>query len=192
MFSKKTVRDIDIDGRIVLLRADYNVPLQDGAISDDYRIRQSIATIQYLRERGCRIIICSHLGRPEGAPDQRFSLEPVAARLGQLLGINVSFLPHCIGDRVAVAARTLKAGDVMLLENLRFHPEEEANDRDFARQLAEPVEYFVQDGFGVVHRAHASTSAITEFLPGVAGLLLEKEVRQLSVAIDNPVRPLVA
>lgn len=192
IFNKKTIRDIEIDNRIVLLRVDYNVPLKDGQVTDDYRIRQSVATVQQLRQRNCRIIIISHLGRPDGKAEPTLSLEPVAQRLGELLGIEVSFVPATIGDQVAVAAKALQPGGVLLLENLRFHAEEENNDREFARQLADPAEYFVQDGFGVVHRAHASTSAVTEFLPSVAGPLLENEVRQLSVAIENPVRPLIA
>lgn len=192
MFNKKTLRDIDVNNRIILLRADYNVPLQAGQITDDFRIQQSVPTIQYLRQRSCRIIICSHLGRPDGAAKSELSLEPVATRLSELLGVQVKFVHEAIGDQVTVAAKQLEPGDVLLLENLRFYPGEKQNDREFARQLAEPAEYFVQDGFGVVHRAHASTSAITEFLPSIAGPLLENEVRQLTVAIDNPVRPLIA
>lgn len=192
MFNKKTIRDVDINGRTILLRADYNVPLKDGAVADDYRIKKSLPTLSYLRARNCKVIVISHLGRPDGAPNPDFSLSPIAVVLGQLLGIDVKFVPDCIGDQVAAAVKAMKTSDVILLENLRFHPEEEANDREFARAMATPAEYLVQDGFGVVHRAHASTSAVTEFLPSIAGLLLEEEVRQLKVAIDNPIRPLVA
>jgi len=191
MFNKKTIRDVELGGRTVLLRADYNVPVKDGQITDDYRLKKSLPTIEYLRQRGCKIIICSHLGRPAGQFDAQFSLEPVAKRLGELLGIEVKFVPECIGDQVAMAAKALQPAEVLLLENLRFHAEEETNDREFARQLADPAEYFVQDGFGVVHRAHASTSAVAEFLPSVAGLLLENEAQQLSIAVDNPLRPLI-
>lgn len=192
MFNKKTIRDLELDNRIVLVRADYNVPIQNQQITDDYRIRQSVPTLQALREKGCKIVVCSHLGRPEGTIHPDLSLAPTALRLGELLGIEVKFVPDAIGDQVAVAVKQLQPAEVLLLENLRFYPGEEANDREFARQLAEPIEYFVQDGFGVVHRAHASTSAITEFLPSVAGPLVENEVKQLRVAIENPVRPLVA
>jgi phosphoglycerate kinase len=192
MFNKKTIRDIDLTNRIVMVRTDYNVPIQNGQITDDYRIRQSLPTLTYLRERGCRIVVVSHLGRPNGQVNPEFSLEPVASRLGELLGIQVQFLSEAIGDRVKVAVKNLAPSQVVMLENLRFYPGEEPNDREFARQLSEPIEYFVQDGFGVVHRSNASTVAITEFLPSMAGLLLEKEYRNISGAIENPIRPLVA
>lgn len=190
MISKRTIRDIDMHDRIVMVRSDFNVPINNGQITDDYRIRQSIPTIQYLREHGCKIVIISHLGRPSGRVDPTLSLEPVASRLSELLGIEVKFLPVTIGDQVNVAVKAMNPTEVLLLENLRFNPGEEANDREFARLLSEPVEYYVQDGFGVVHRAHASTSSIYEFLPSVAGFLLENEIRQLSIAIENPIRPL--
>lgn len=192
MFNKKTIRDLELGGRIILLRADYNVPLSDGQITDDFRIQQSVPTIQLLRQQNCRVIVCSHLGRPNGVANPEFSLAPIAGRLGELLGVEVKFIPAAIGDQVSVAVKAMQPGEVIMLENLRYYPGEEQNDREFARALADPAEYFVQDGFGVVHRAHASTSAVTEFLPSVAGPLLETEVRQLSVAIENPVRPLVA
>jgi len=190
-FRKKTIRDVELNGRTILLRADYNVPVEGGQITDDYRLKKSLPTLEYLRRQNCKIIVCSHLGRPEGQVNPEFSLEPVAKRLGELLGIEVKFVPESVGDQVLQAVKTMQTADVLLLENLRFHAEEEANDREFAKLLAEPGEYFVQDGFGVVHRAHASTDAITEFLPSVAGLLLENEVQHLSVAVDNPLRPLV-
>ena len=193
--TKKTIKDVPLDGQRVLMRADYNVPLtKNGEIADDYRIVQSLPTIKHLLDRGCRIVICSHLGRPKGQVNQAFSLEPVAARLGELLGKPVGFIADCIGDRVSQAAKRLEAGQIILLENLRFHPEEEANDTAFAQALARDTgaSYFVQDGFGVVHRAHASTEAITQYLPSVAGLLLEKEVATITAAMDNPKRPLVA
>ncbi|MGH7196724.1 MAG: phosphoglycerate kinase [Candidatus Saccharimonadales bacterium] len=195
MFSKKTVKDVPIERQTVLVRADYNVPLNDnGTIADDYRIRASLPTLKYLIHAGCKVVVCSHLGRPEGTVNPKFSLESVAVRLGELLGEPVGFVPECIGDRVKVAVKHLANSRVLLLENLRFHPGEEQNDQTFAKQLAESsgATYFVQDGFGVVHRAHASTDAITHVLPSVAGLLIEKEVKTITAAMQNPPRPLVA
>jgi len=193
VFTKKTVRDIDLRGKTVLLRADYNVPLEaDGTISDDYRITQSLPTIQYLLDQHAKIIICSHLGRPKSSNDAACSLFPVAKRLQHLLKRQVNFVPDCVGPRAEKAAAVLKPGDVALLENLRFHPEEERNDDGFAKQLATLAEVFVQDGFGVVHRAHASTDAITHHLPAVAGLLLEKEVDTITTVMHKPVRPMMA
>ncbi len=193
MFTKKTIRDIDVAGKRVLLRADYNVPVgEDGTITDDYRIQQSLPTIQYLLGRGVKLIICSHLGRPEGKPDLKLSLAPVARRLGELLGKEVALVPDCVGQVAEEAAGKLQPGQIILLENLRFHPEEEANDDGFAAQLAKLADVFVQDGFGVVHRAHASTEAITHHLPSVAGLLLEKEVDTITRVMENPERPLMA
>jgi phosphoglycerate kinase len=193
-FPKKTVRSVPIDGKTVLLRADYNVPLENGAIADDYRITQSLPTITYLLERGCKVIICAHLGRPEGKPDPKYSLEPVATKLGELLGQPVAFVPVNTGDRVVQVVKHLGSGKVALLENLRFNPGEEANDPKFAESLAKSVgaDYFVQDGFGVVHRAHASTDAITHFLPSVAGLLLEREYTTIVDAVESPKKPFVA
>ena len=193
MFTKKTVKDIDLNGKTVLLRADYNVPLENGQITDDYRIQQSLPTIRYLLEKGVKLVICSHLGRPDGKPSPDDSLFPVAKRLGELLGIDtVTFAPDCIGPETQKAVTALQSGHVLLLENLRFHPEEEKNDQQFAGQLASLADVFVQDGFGVVHRAHASTVAITKFLPSVAGLLLEKEVDTITSVMENPKRPLMA
>ncbi|MFA5003781.1 MAG: phosphoglycerate kinase [Candidatus Saccharimonadales bacterium] len=192
-FTKKTIRDIDLRDKRVLLRADYNVPLDSkAAITDDYRIKQSLPTIQFLIEQGAKIIICSHLGRPDGKVNPSLSLLPVAERLHELLDREVSFVPACIGERVEKAVHSLEPGEILLLENLRFYPEEEANDDGFAAQLASLAEVFVQDGFGVVHRAHASTEAITHHLPSVAGLLLEKEVDTITNVMENPARPLVA
>jgi phosphoglycerate kinase len=192
MFSKQTIRDIDLKGKTVLLRADYNVPLEDGKITDDYRIKQSLPTIKYLLEQNVKLIICSHLGRPSGPHDTANSLFPVAKRLKQLLDQPVEFATGCVGEPAQKAASNLKAGEVLLLENLRFHAEEETNDDAFAKQLASLAEVFVQDGFGVVHRAHASTEAITHHLPGVAGLLLEKEVDTITKVMEQPERPLMA
>jgi phosphoglycerate kinase len=193
-FPKKTLQSVPIEGKTVLLRADYNVPLENGAIADDYRITQSLPTVNYLLERGCKVIICAHLGRPEGKPDPKYSLEPVATKLGELLGQPVTFIPINTGDRVVQVVKHLGPGKVALLENLRFNPGEEANDPKFAESLAKSVgaDYFVQDGFGVVHRAHASTDAITHFLPSVAGLLLEREYTTIVDAVESPKKPFVA
>ncbi len=193
-FDKKTMRDVPLSETTVLLRADYNVPLTEtGEIADDYRIASSLSTLNYLKEQKCRVVIISHLGRPEGV-DAKFSLEPVAVRLQELLGSPVTFVPASIGDKVKVASKAMKQGDVVLLENLRFHEQEEANDEHFARALAVDslAQYFVQDGFGVVHRAHASTAAITQFLPSVGGALLEREYDTILGAMKRPARPLTA
>ena len=191
-FNKKTIRDIDLDGKTVLVRADYNVPIDDGGhITDDYRIKKSLPTLQYLLDHGCKVIICSHLGRPKYPDDKKCSLEPVAKRLEKLIDKPVHFAQDCVGPVIEEAAHELQAGQLLLLQNLRYHPEEEANDDNFAKQLAALAEIFVQDGFGVVHRAHASTEAITHHLPSVAGLLLEKEVDTITNVMENPARPLV-
>jgi 3-phosphoglycerate kinase len=192
-FNKKTIKDIDVAGKKVLVRADYNVPLNDkGEITDDYRVQQSVPTVRYLLDHGAAVILCSHLGRPDGKPNPAYSLFPVAKSLGKLLGTEVEFAPDCVGERAEKAAQNLQPGQVLLLENLRFHPEEEANDDAFAARLASLADVFVQDGFGVVHRAHASTEAVTHHLPSAAGLLLEKEVDTITNAMENPKRPLVA
>ena len=192
MFTKKTIRDIDVKGKTVLLRADYNVPVKDGKILDDYRIKQSLPTVNYLLEHGAKLIICSHLGRPDGRPNPEFSLWPVAKRLNEILNNDVSFVEDCVGEKAEKAAKKLKNGEVLLLENLRFHAEEEENDDAFGTQLAELADVFVQDGFGVVHRAHASTEAVTHHVPSVAGLLLEREVDTVTGAMEAPERPLMA
>lgn len=195
IFPKQTIRDLPLEGKTVLLRADYNVPLEtDGSVGDDYRITQSLPTLQYLMEQRCKIVICAHLGRPDGMPTPKFSLEPVAQYLANLIGVPVHFIPECVGDQVAQTIKHLEKTSIVLLENLRFHAQEEANDEAFARQLAQDsqADYFVQDGFGVVHRAHASTEAVTHMLPSAAGLLLEKEYAHLVQVRDHPVRPLVA
>ncbi len=187
---KKTVRDIDVRDRRVLVRADLNVPMENGVITDDTRIRESLPTIQYLLENGARVIVCSHLGRPKG-PDPALSLAPVAGRMANLLGREVLFAEDCIGP-VAEAAVASMGHHVLLLENLRFHPGEEANDPTFARQLASLAEVFVNDAFGAAPRAHASTEGITHYLPAVAGLLMEKEVRYLGALVANPPHPFAA
>ena len=194
-FYKKTMNDVPIRGKTVLVRADYNVPLtKEGKVGDDYRIRMSVPTVQLLLKQGCKVIIMSHLGRPEGKVDPTYSLEPAAARLAELLGEPVRFIDRCVGDKVRMAVKQAPARSVTVLENLRFHPEEEANDDEFAKQLAKDsgAEVFVQDGFGVVHRAHASTAAITQYLPSVSGLLLEREYMTITSAMKSPKRPLVA
>jgi phosphoglycerate kinase len=192
VFSKQTIKDIDLKGKTVLLRADYNVPLANGRITDDYRIKQSLPTIEYILHQDAKLIICSHAGRPDGQVVPSLSLKPIAKDLSKLLNYPVQFVGDCIGEEVLRLARNLKPKDILLLENLRFHPEEEANDPSFAKQLANLAEVFVEDGFGVVHRAHASTEAITKYLPSVAGLLLEKEIDIISEAMTNPSRPLTA
>lgn len=191
-FYKKTIKDIKLDGKTVLVRVDYNVPLDNGRITDDYRIRQSLPTIKYLRSKNCRIVLCAHLGRPDGAPIMEYSLKPCAKRLGELLGTNVAFSEDCVGGEVLERVNALKPKQILLLENLRFHAEEEANDKQFATELAALADVFVQDGFGIVHRAHASTSAITKQLPSVAGLLVESEVTAITQVLENPERPLMA
>lgn len=192
MFTKQTIRDVDLHGKTVLLRADYNVPLDNGKITDDYRIKQSLPTIQFLLDKKVKLIICSHLGRPKGPEDTANSLFPVAKRLQQLLDHPVEFATDCVGEKAVKAAKGMKQGDVLLLENLRFHPEEEANDDAFAKKLAGLADVFVQDGFGVVHRAHASTEGVTHHLPSVSGLLLEKEVDTITRVMEEPERPLMA
>lgn len=191
-FNKKTIRDVKLDGKTVLLRADYNVPVDDeGNVQDDYRILQSLPTIQFLLKQKCKIVICSHLGRPEGR-QKNLSLANIGKRLEKLLKHDVKLANDCVGPEVESAVKEMKQGDILLLENLRYYKEEEANDKDFAKQLASLADVFVQDGFGVVHRAHASTDAVTKFLPSVSGLLLEKEAVAIMGAMQNPNRPLMA
>lgn len=192
-FSKKTIKNVRLSGKTVLLRADYNVPLSDsGQVLGDYRIKQSLPTLRYLMEQKCKIVICSHLGRPDGKTSNKFSLQPVALHLKKLLKQEVQFAPDCIGKQAEDAVKKLKAGEILLLENLRFHPEEEKNNPEFAKKLADLADIFVQDGFGVVHRAHASTDAITKFIPSVAGLLLENEITTINSAMYKPKRPFMA
>ena len=194
-FPKKSFRDVPLDGKTVLVRVDYNVPLEsDGTIADDFRIRASLPTIRALVKRRCKVVLIAHLGRPDGKPNAKESLEPVAHRLVELLHRPVKFVDDCVGDKVVQASKYLHSGDILLLQNLRFHAEEEENDAEFARALAKNsgADYFVQDGFGVVHRAHASTESITHFLPSSAGVLLEKEYRMITAAMRDPKRPLTA
>jgi len=190
---KKTVADIDVQGKRVLLRVDFNVPLDpdDGHVLDDTRIRAALPTIEYLRERGARLILCSHLGRPKGVDDS-LRLAPVARRLGELLGSPVKTTGDCVGPQVKETAQAVGPGEVLLLENLRFHPEEEANDPDFAQALASLADVYVNDAFGSAHRAHASTAGVAAYLPAVAGFLMEKELTFLGKALASPDRPFAA
>jgi phosphoglycerate kinase len=190
---KATVRDLDVRGKRALVRVDLNAP-QDasGAITDDTRLRASLPTIQYLLDQGASVILMSHLGRPKGKVDLKYSLTPIAARLSELLGKPVPLAPDCVGPEVEAMARALQPGEVLLLENLRFHPEEEANDPGFARQFASLGEVYVNDAFGTAHRAHASTEGVAHDLPAVAGFLMEKELTFLGGALEHPKRPFVA
>ena len=192
--SKLSIRYIPVKGKRVFMRVDFNVPLNDASqITDDTRIRASLPTIQYGLGQGARLILASHLGRPKGKPNPKMSLRPVAARLSELLGKPVAFATDCVGPEVEKQAQALKDGEVLLLENLRFHQEEEKNAPEFARQLAALAEVYVNDAFGTAHRAHASTEGITHFLsPCAAGLLMEKELEYLGKAVENPARPYLA
>lgn len=191
---KKTVKDVDVRSKRVLVRVDYNVPLDaNGNVSDDKRITASLPTINYLLEQGARIILCSHLGRPKGEVKKEFSLAPVAKRLKELLpNVNIYFASDCIGEEAQQKAAALKDGEILLLENLRFHKEEEKNDPEFAKKLASLAEIYVSDAFGTVHRAHASTAGVAAYLPAVAGFLIGKELNIMGGALENPERPFVA
>jgi len=191
--NQQTMRDVDVSGKQVLIRVDFNVPIdpETGAITDDTRIRAVLPTLNHLLSRRARLILCSHLGRPKGK-EQRLSLAPVAERLSQFLNLPVKMAEDCTGSKVEEAAQSLAEAQVLLLENLRFHPEEEKNDLAFAQALAKLADIFVNDAFGVCHRSHASTVGITKYLPSVAGLLLEKELDTLTRALDNPRRPFTA
>jgi phosphoglycerate kinase len=193
--TKLTVRDIDVKDKRVLVRVDFNVPMNEdtGVITDDSRIRASLPTIQYLVDHKAKVILCSHLGRPKGTPEAKFSLAPVAKRLAELIGKPVAFTRDCIGPEAENAVKALKSGDILLLENLRFHAEEEKNGPDFARALASLADVYVNDAFGTAHRAHASIVGVTKYLqPAVAGFLLEKELVNLGGILTNPVHPFAA
>jgi phosphoglycerate kinase len=189
-FAKASVRDADVDGRTVLLRSDLNVPLEDGKVADDTRIRAALPTIELLRERGASIVLCSHLGRPKDH-DPSLSMQPVAARLTELLGTEVALAPAVVGAEVEAAVEGLGRGDVVLLENTRYEPGETKNDPELASGLAKLADVYVNDAFGAAHRAHASTEGVARDLPAYAGLLLEREVRELTAVLDEPARPLV-
>jgi phosphoglycerate kinase len=191
VFAKRTIRDVDPSGKRVLVRVDFNVPLANGAVADDTRIKAALATIEYLREHRAALALCSHLGRPKG-PDPKLSLQPVALRLGELLARDVTLLPDAVGPAVRNAISGLRPGDVVLLENVRFHPEEEKNDPAFAKDLASGFDLYVNDAFGAAHRAHASTEGVAKLLPAYAGLLLEKELVALGGLLSAPKRPFLA
>jgi phosphoglycerate kinase len=195
MAAKKTVADVDVKGKRVLMRVDFNVPVEDGRITDDRRIEQALPTIRDVVDRGGRLILMSHLGRPKKGPEAKYSLKPTVDRLGQLLGKPVQFAADCIGPEVEKAANSLKDGDVLILENLRFHPQEEKNDPAFAQQLARLGDVYVNDAFGTAHREHGSTFGAAQVLAGkprVIGTLIQKELKFLGEAVSNPKRPFVA
>jgi phosphoglycerate kinase len=192
MFNKNTIRDVDVQGKRVLVRVDFNVPVKNGVVGDDTRIRAALPTLEYLIQHQAILILCSHLGRPDGNPDLKYSLKPVAAHLSSLLGKPVGFAEDCIGPLAATSVAPLKPGDVLLLENTRFHAGETDNDKDMARQLANLADVYVNDAFGSAHRAHASTEGVARFLPAVAGFLMEKEIQYLGAVIANPEKPFVA
>ncbi len=189
--NKLTIRDIDVSGKRILVRADFNVPLDEetGAIADDSRIQATLPTIRYLIDQGARIILCSHLGRPKGKVVEKLRLAVIAQRLSRILRQEVEMAPDSIGSEVEKAIAKLKGGDILLLENIRFHPEEEANDASFAKSLARLADVFVNDAFGASHRTHASVVGVANYLPAVAGLLVEKEIKVLGDILANPVRP---
>jgi phosphoglycerate kinase len=192
MFNKKTIYDIDVKGKKVLVRVDFNVPLKDGKVSDDTRIRGALPTLNYLLDQGASLILCSHLGRPKDGPNPAFSLRPVADYLDGLMAAQILFVNDCIGPKAVEAAGQLKPGQVLLLENTRFHAGEKKNDPSMAKELASLADVFVNDAFGTAHRAHASNVGVADYLPAVAGFLLEKEIRYLGQAIAEPKRPFVA
>jgi phosphoglycerate kinase len=192
MFNKKTIRDVDFKGKRVLVRVDFNVPIKDGVVSDDTRIKAALPTLEYLLNQGASLVLCSHLGRPKEGPDPQFSMKPVAEHLSKLMGKPVAFAEDCVGPIAEQAAAKLKPGDVLVLENTRFHKGETKNDPEMSRQLAALAEIYVNDAFGSAHRAHASTEGVARLLPAVAGFLMEKEIQYLGQAIANPQKPLVA
>lgn len=192
MLNKKTVEDIDVTGKKVLVRCDFNVPMEDGKITDDNRIVGALPTIKYLLSKQAKVILCSHLGRPKGEFNLKYSLAPVAARLSELLGVKVTLAKDVVGEDAQAKAAALGNGEVLLLENVRFHKEEEKNDPEFAKKLASLAEIYVNDAFGTAHRAHASTAGVADYLPAVCGYLIEKEISVMGKALSDPERPFVA
>jgi phosphoglycerate kinase len=192
MFNKKLITDIDVKGKRVLARVDFNVPIKDGKVEDDTRIVAALPTIKYLLDHGAAVILCSHLGRPKEGPDPKYSMRPTAEHLSKLLGKPVAFSDECVGPVAEAAAKALKPGDVLVLENTRFYKGETKNDPEMAKQLAALADIYVNDAFGSAHRAHASTEGVAHYLPAVAGFLMEKEIKYLGEAISNPKRPFVA
>lgn len=190
--NKKTVEDINVSGKKVIARMDFNVPLKDGVITDDKRIREAMKTIKYLADNGAKTILVSHLGRPKGEFNMKYSLAPVAVRISELLGKPVTLAKDVIGEDAKKKADALKNGDVMLLENVRFHAEEELNDKAFSKELASMAEIFVNDAFGTAHRAHSSTAGLADYLPAVCGYLIKKEIEIMGSALSDPARPFVA
>ena len=192
MLNKKTVRDYDFSGKKVLVRVDFNVPIKDGKVGDDTRIRAALPTIEYLLEQDAAVILFSHLGRPKGGPDPKYSMKPVADYLAGMVSVPVKFVEEAAGPKAKEAALALKPGEILVLENTRFYPGEEKNDPDLARQFAELADVYVMDAFGSAHRAHSSTEGVTRYLPALAGFLMEKEIQYLGQAISDPARPFVA
>jgi phosphoglycerate kinase len=192
MFNKKIVTDMDVAGKKVLVRVDFNVPLKEGAVADDTRIQAALPTINYLVDQRAAVILCSHLGRPKGAPDPAFSLAPVAEYLSDLVNAPVKFVDDYVGADAKAAAAALKPGEILVLQNTRFHPGEKKNDPAVAKELASMADLFINDAFGTAHRAEVSTVGVAEFLPAAAGFLLEKEIKYLGQAIADPARPFVA
>jgi phosphoglycerate kinase len=192
MFNKKTIRDIDVSNKRLLVRVDFNVPIENGKVADDTRIRSALPTLNYLLDQNAALILCSHLGRPKGKPDPIFSLRPVAELLSSIVDAPVTFVENYFGGKIDNRLLQIRAGEIVLLENTRFHDGEKANDPDFAKALASYADIFVDDAFGTAHRAHASNVGVADFLPAVAGFLLEKEIKYLGQAIESPTRPLVA
>lgn len=192
-FAKKTIEDIDVQSKRVLMRVDFNVPVKDGTVTNDKRLRATVPTIQYLLGKGARLVLMSHLGRPKGQKNDKYSLKPVVKPLSDLLGKEVKFIEACVGDEVVQATNELKDGEILLLENLRFHAEEEKNDSGFAKELAKNGDVYADDAFGTSHRAHASTEGVPAVLkPAVCGYLLKKEIQYLGEAVANPAKPFVA
>ncbi|MFC2028955.1 phosphoglycerate kinase [Chloroflexota bacterium] len=190
--NKKTIRDIELSNKTILVRVDFNVPLLQGKVGDDTRIKAALPTLNYLLQKDCKIIICTHLGRPGGIINKEFSLEHVATRLSELIGKPIGFAKDCIGPQTDTLKERLNSGDILLLENTRFHAGEKKNDPDFCRNLTSKVDIFVNDAFGSAHRAHASTEGVARILPAVAGLLMEKELLFLGSSVESPERPFVA